>query len=371
MHRNTWMEIDLDGIEMNIRRIKAICGKRLICVVKADGYGCGDLMVANTALSAGADMLAVSSADEAFILRNKGYEGKLLILGHTDAEDIEALAGADTAVPAYSMNWVRRIIQEHCEGLPVHIKVDTGMNRIGFRSVEEVREAIRLLKEAGCHVEGIFTHFACADSDPEMTRHQFEKFEAFVKGADYPFEWIHCDNSEATIWFRDDISNACRLGVAMYGVSDAIKDLLHPVALYSRIFLIKEIEAGETVGYGASYTAETKERIGTMPIGYADGFVRRNQGRLVYVSGQYAKIVGRVCMDQTMVRVPAETKEGARVELFGPHIPIETMADELGTIPYEILCLVSDRVTRVYFKNGKAFHEINGRILESEFLKTA
>ena len=371
MYRNTWMEIDLAAIEENVRRIKQIAGKRLIAVVKADGYGCGDEAVLKAAMNAGAEMAAVSSADEAFILRNKHYEGPILILGHTEPEDAPLLCAQRISVPAYSLNWVKRVVQENCAGLRVHIKCDTGMNRIGFRSIEEIREAIVLLQNASCNVEGIFTHFACADTDPDMTQAQFEKFAAFVKGADYPFEWIHCDNSEATVSFKDDLSNACRIGISMYGVSETLKDLRHPVSLYSRVFLVKQVHAGETIGYGATYTAEEDEWIGTMPIGYADGFIRRNQGRKVYIGGQYCEIVGRVCMDQTMVKLPCPVKEGSLVEIFGPHIPIEAMAEDLDTIPYEILCLISDRVTRIYTDHGEVSGEENGRMKESEYEKTA
>lgn len=371
MYRNTWMEIDLDGIEENIRRIKKICGKRIIAVVKAGGYGCGDMMVARAARNAGAEMLAVSSSDEALILRNKGYEGPLLILGHTDAMDLGKLIQNHVTVPAYSMNWVKNAVKTDCSGLCVHIKCDTGMNRIGFRDGADIREAIRILLDHGCKVEGIFTHFACAESDEAMTQRQFDAFSRFVKEAAYPFEWIHCDNSEATIRFRDDLSNACRLGIAMYGISETLHDLCHPVALYSRMFMVKRVPAGETVGYGATYTTKEDEWIGTMPIGYADGFIRRNQGRKVLVNGREARVVGRVCMDQTMIHLAQEEPEGSVVEIFGPHIAIEDMAEELETIPYEIFCLISDRVTRLYRSGGTIRYESNGRINESEYEKEA
>ncbi len=365
MHRNTWMEIDLDAVEENIRRIGSVCGKRMIAVVKADGYGCGDIQITEAAKRAGAVMMAVSSSDEALILRQKGYDGDLLILGHTDADDLQAMRMNHVSVPAYSLNWVRRAMEAGCQGLKVHLKIDTGMNRIGFRTVDEAKQALQLLIDAGADVEGIFTHFACSDSDREHTLGQFERFKTTVQALDYPFAWIHCDNSEATLWLKEDVSNACRIGISMYGISEAIPDLKQPVSLYSRIFLIKQVKQGETIGYGASYTAKKDEWIGTMPIGYADGFVRKNQGRKVFVRDQEAEIVGRVCMDQTMIRVSPDIPEGTKVEIFGPHCSLSRMAEELDTIPYEILCLVSDRVTRIYKRSGTKVAESNGRMNEA------
>ena len=371
MHRKTWMEIDLNAIEENIRTAAEVSGKKIIAVVKADGYGIGDLAVANSAMAAGAVMLAVSSSEEALILRNKGYKGDMLILGHTDTEDIPRLIKEHVAVPAYSANWVRNVIAQGCRGLRVHIKADTGMNRIGFKDNEEIRTAVRDLCEAGAEVEGIFTHFACADTDPEFTKKQYERFISAVDAANHPFRWIHCDNSEATLSFHDDRSNACRFGIGMYGISDTFSGLKHAVSLYSEIFMVKQVPAGETIGYGATYRTEQPEWIATMPIGYADGLARKNQGRNVFIGGEYAPIVGRVCMDQTMIRLPYPMKEGSVAELFGPHVPLEDMAKDLETIPYEIICLISERVTRIYKRDGKTVDEFNGRVIESRYTPEA
>jgi len=365
MHRKTWMEVDLDAIEENVRTARSVSHKDVIAVVKADGYGLGDIAVANAVIRAGAVSLAVSSSEEAMILRNKGCTEPILILGHTDPADLSQMAAENIAVPAYSMNWVKAAVQQPCEGLRVHIKIDTGMNRIGFRSLEEVREAIALLEQAGCDIEGIFTHFACADSDRQFTEKQYRRFEAIVTQCGHPFRIIHCDNSEAALSFEDPLSNAVRFGIGMYGISETYQGLQPAVSLYSRIFLVKQVPAGETIGYGASYQTAEDEWIATMPIGYADGLIRKNQGRCVYADGQMAPIVGRVCMDQTMIRLEHPVEEGTVVELFGPHIPLEKMAEELDTIPYEIICLISKRITRIYKRNRKTVNEFNGRMAES------
>jgi len=366
MYRKTWMEVNLDSIIENVRKIKNICGKKFIAVLKADAYGCGDMHVADAVLEAGADMLAVSSLDEALILRNEGYTGKILILGATDPKDVNILVKEGISTAAYSMNWVESVIQNDCEGLQVHLKVDTGMNRIGFKDNETLKEAFNLLKEHGCVMEGIFTHFCCADTDRDLTDLQYERFSSAVKSLDYDFEWIHCDNSDATIFFKDPLSNACRVGISLYGVCTYEKTLKYPISLYSEIFMTKTIQKGETVGYGATYTAEEEQWIGTMPIGYADGFIRMNQGRNVYVDGELCPIVGRVCMDQSMIRLNHDVPVGTKVEIFGPHISLEDMANDLRTIPYEIICLISPRVTRTYIYHGKQLDEENTRLIKSQ-----
>ena len=366
MYRNTWMEVNLDAIADNVRRIRQICGKRIIAVLKADAYGCGDNHVAKAVLEAGIEMIAVSSLDEALMLRNEGYDGEILILGATDPQDAAVLIREDISAAAYSMEWVRAVASMNPEGLKIHLKVDTGMNRIGFKDIPSLQEAFRTLKNAGCAAEGIFTHFYCADTSRELTQKQFDRFAEAVNALDYPFPWIHCDNSDASVFFKDDLSNACRLGVSMYGISSYLDDLRHPIALYSQVIMTKTVKAGETIGYGALYTAQQDEIIATIPIGYADGFIRANRGRSVWIDGQFAPVTGNVCMDQIMVRLEKDVPVGTPVEIFGPHIHLETMAEELHTIPYEIICLISGRVTRTYRWHGQELIEENARFSKSE-----
>lgn len=366
MYRNTWMEVDLDAIAENVRKLKETCGKKIIAVLKADAYGCGDSHVAQAALESGAEMFAVSSLDEAMMLRNEGFDIPVLILGATDAEGIPAMIENNISAAAYSMDWVKQTIQKECRGLKVHMKVDTGMNRIGFRDINELKEGFELLKEHGCIMEGIFTHFCCADTDLAFTDRQYARFEKAVKALDYPFEWIHCDNSDATAFFRDPVSNGCRIGISLYGINTYAKDLRYPISLKTKVIMCKHVPAGETIGYGATYTTKEDEIIATLPIGYADGFIRANQGRKVYIGGTYAEIVGRVCMDQCMVRLENEVPVNTEAEIFGPHISLEDMAADLHTIPYEIICLISGRVTRKYIFHGETMDEENTRMIRSE-----
>ena len=366
MYRKTWMEVNLDAIYDNVRTIKEHCGKKFIAVLKADAYGCGDYPVAKTCLEAGADMIAVSSLDEALILRNKGYEGDLFILGPVDPKDIPIASAYNIAVAAISAAWVNQVCRLHCKGLKVHLAYDTGMNRIGFKDLATLHEAYDLLLQSGCSIEGIFTHFCNTDKeDRSYTDNQFAEFKKAVASLNHPFQWIHCDNSDATIFFEDEISNACRVGISLYGISPYTDCLKPAISLYSEISMSKSIQAGQSIGYGWTYTAKQDEIIGTCPIGYADGFVRRNQGRNVYVDGMMCEVVGRICMDQCMIRLNHDVKPGTPVEIFGPHIPLESMAKDLNTIPYEIICLISGRVTRRYLYHGKPVNEITPRLNES------
>lgn len=365
MYRKTWLEINLDKIENNFKACAEICSKKMIAVIKADGYGCGDSFVAKAVIEAGAQMLAVSSLDEALMLRNEKYDGPILILGATDPIDCNTMIESNISAAAFSLDWVNKIIKQNPQGLKVHLKVDTGMNRIGFKNLVELKEAFEKLKNAGCVMEGIFTHFCCVDSNMQMTLTQYHTFEKAVKFLDYPFEWVHCDNSDATVSFKDDISNACRLGISLYGISSYKKDLEYPVSLYTTVSMVKTVPSLETIGYGATYQTNQDEIIATLPIGYADGFIRANSGRNVYVDGDYCKIVGRICMDQTMVKLEKKVDVNTIVEIFGEHINIEQMASDLNTIPYEILTLMSDRITRKYIWHNEKFEETNFKLIKS------
>lgn len=363
MYRKTWLEINLDAIYENVKNIKDICGKKFIAVLKADAYGCGDIQVAKACLDAGADMIAVSSLDEAVILRNKGYEGELFILGAVDPSEVSVLIDMNIATAAISLKWAEEVITQNCKGLKVHLAYDTGMNRLGSSNLEELHACADLLKEHGVFIEGIFTHFCNTDKeDRTYTKDQFALFKEAVTSFSEPFKWVHCDNSDATIFFKDDISNACRVGISLYGISPYKNDLKPALSMYSEVFMTKTVYKGESIGYGWTYTSDQDELIGTCPIGYADGLIRKNQGRKVYVDGMECEIVGRVCMDQCMIRLEHDVAPGTKVEIFGPHISLEKMAEELDTIPYEIICLINSRVTRKYIYHGETMCEVTPRL---------
>lgn len=367
MYRNTWLEINLDAYKENCLKLKKKANKDMIAVVKANAYGCGDHFVIETAKEAGAKMLAVSSLDEALILRNEQEDLDILILGYVCPKDIPVLIENKIQTALVSKEWLKEVLQVEHAGLMIHLKYDTGMNRIGVKDETTLLECFKLCKDNDIEVMGIFTHFALSD-DPcqTMTKKQYEQFEKGVKALNVQLKWVHCSNSDAIIDFDTPISNACRFGIAMYGYASHTFDLKPVLSLYSEVVHTKFVKKGETIGYGATYTADEDCFIATLSIGYADGFLRKNQGRKVYINGHLYEIVGRVCMDQCMVKVDENVHVNDRAEIFGTHISLESMAKELDTIVYEIMTNLNERLTRVYIKEGKVLEEVNTRLINSK-----
>lgn len=362
MHRQTWLEIDLAKIKYNIQQIQAIQKKDIIAVLKANAYGCGDVEIAHFLKTMKINFIAVSSVDEAIVLREHDFQGKILVLGGSSCTDIDILKKYHITVTAYSLAWVQSFIKYDLSGIDIHLKVDTGMNRIGFDNTATLVTAMNLLQQKKANIEGIFTHYYLADTDDKTTNRQFNDFKKIVLSLHYPFQYIHADNSDASLSFKDTFTNAIRLGIGLYGYCAKNKILKEALSLYTKPIMIKEVLPGETIGYGASYKATTKETIATLPIGYADGLLRINQGRKVFFNGHYGTIVGRICMDQCMVKVDHPINLNDTVEIFGQHISLMTMAKEINTIPYEIITLLSSRVTRIY-KNIDQQKEENWRYL--------
>lgn len=364
--RDTWAEIDLDQMRNNIKELTHISSKPFFAVIKANGYNCGDEYIARTAIENGAVYIAVSSLDEALALRNKGILDPILVLEYMNTQALIVARENNVTVTASSMEWVKEAVFNDLTGLKVHFKYDTGMNRIGFKNIEELRGGLSLLQRQKAEVEGIYTHFACSDNgDNKMCQNQLDLFREAVNALSHPFRWIHCANTDASLHFKDDISNATRCGIGMLGVASYAANL-HPVmSLYSKIVHIKQVKKGESIGYGASYYAVQDEWIATIPIGYADGWIRKNQGRCCIVDGQECEFVGRICMDQAMIRLPKKYPLGTTVELIGRHMLIEKVAAELETIPYEVMTLLSDRVAKIYRKNNHIINILNTRLDEN------
>lgn len=363
MYRNTWLEINLDRFKENCKYLMTHTNKRLIAVIKADGYGCGDALFARCALDVGASMVAVSSIDEAMCLVNANVDSEILILGYVDPSCIEKIKDKKIILTVVSLAWAKKLVEYDCKGLKVHLKVDTGMNRIGIKDKCELKEAYQLLTSAGVIVDGIFTHYACSDNlDDALTVEQFERFKEAYEYLGVSLNYVHANNSDASLRFKDELTNACRCGLAMLGYASYDSPLKPILSLYTTIVNTKIVHKGETISYGATYTCENDELIATLPIGYADGFIRRNQNRKVYVDGVYAPLVGRICMDQCMIKIPYDMNVGVKVEIFGEHISLEKMAKELDTITYEIICNLNERLTRKYIKDNKLYLEINKRL---------
>ncbi|MBQ2061330.1 MAG: alanine racemase [Oscillospiraceae bacterium] len=375
--RRTWAEIDLDALEHNYRTLRAHVGQnvKFLGVVKADSYGHGCIHISRLLQELGADYLAVSSIDEAIELRVHDITLPILILGYTPADQVGNLIDyritqaitSPEAARAYSTEAVR-----HGGELLVHMKVDTGMSRVGFlcqgghfeQAVADITEACRL---PGLCTEGIFTHFAVSDEpDKEesviYTRNQLELFRRTIAAVEEKwgqrFALHHCSNTGATALWPDAWMDMIRPGLLLYGCGEFAEQLgLKPVMrLKTSVSIIKTYDPGTTVSYGRMFKAERTTRMGVVPYGYADGFFRTlsNRCRMMTADGP-APQRGRICMDMCMIDLTdlPDVKEGDEVEIFGEHISVNEVAALAGTISYEITCAVSKRVPRVYLRHGQ------------------
>ncbi|KGX86504.1 alanine racemase [Pontibacillus litoralis] len=373
-YRDTWLEVSLSAIHQNVNaflnHIQKEC--KLMAVVKADGYGNGAVRVAEAALEAGADYLAVAFADEAIELREAGVEADILLLGYTPEESMEAVIKHDITVTIFtneSLQAVIRVAERLGKKPRIHIKVNTGMNRLGVQSKEKLLQlATRAQQSEAVYLEGVFTHFADADNeDPSYTEKQFAKFKQMLHYLEAHHILIpikHCANSAATIAFPSMHLDMVRVGVSIYGLypathlQDKIK-LTPTMTLKTTIASIQLVSANEPISYGCSYYTKRNSTIATVPIGYADGISRQlsNKGH-VTVNGQKVRIVGKVCMDQMMIDITDVSSEiGDEVVIYGDaeqgYMPIDLVAEQMGTIHYEVATLIGKRVPRHYTIEGK------------------
>lgn len=368
--------MDLDALSHNMREIRRLSDKDALvtAVIKADGYGHGAKKIAQTLLDNGADRFAVAVLDEGIELRKAGFEVPILILGFTDEERSEEIISYNLEQAVYSWDLAEEISKEAVRQkkiAKIHIKVDTGMGRIGLKpdkdSVQLIKKISRL---PNIVIEGIFTHFAVADTlDKAYTEGQFEKFRWICQELEKENVRInlkHCGNSATIIDLPGMHLNMVRAGIILYGLkpSDEVMldkiELKQVMSLKVRISHVKEIEAGQSVSYGRKFIASKRSKIASLPIGYADGFTRMLSGKAeALVKGCRVPVVGRICMDQCMIDVTGieDVKVGDEVVLFGKQgegfISIDELAEKLDTINYEIVCMIGKRVPRVYIKNGK------------------
>lgn len=366
--KRTWVEIDLDALKNNYRKILNKCNAEIIPAVKADAYGHGGVEIASALQSFGNDFFAVSNVAEAIELRENGITGKILILGYTPEEGVEYLLKYDISQCIYSEDYAE-IISNKAKTLggkiKSHLKIDTGMGRIGFVLREEDLDLCgieRVLNLEGLDFEGIFTHFPSADSklknDVEFTKNQYKKFTQTVSVLEekgYKFKIKHCCNS-AGLWAFDNMHmDAVRPGIILYGINpsediDVSSDFIPVMSMYSVVSMVKDAYVGDTVSYGRTYTADKKRKIATISAGYADGIPRllSNKG-YVYINGKRAPIIGRICMDQFCIDVSdiEDVKIGDTAEIFGKNISVTEVAKIAQTIGYEIICGVTKRVPRI------------------------
>lgn len=376
-YRDTWAEINLDHIYYNVQSLKQILPEKvtLFAVVKANAYGHGDVQVARTALRAGASYLAVAFFDEAIALRKKGITAPILVLGSSRPEDVALAAEQDITLTVFQQEWLLKAkgLLKTNKQVRVHIKIDTGMGRIGVRAKQELKEVESLIRENSCfYLEGVFTHFATADQlDQVYYKQQLTLFNDLLAQFQKLPDIVHCSNSAASLRFPESYFNGVRMGISMYGLSPSPEiapvlpfQLREAFALQTKLIHVKQMKQGEKVGYGATYEAGENEWIGTLPIGYADGWIRKLQGQDVLVDGKRTPLVGRICMDQSTIKLPSSLPLGTIVTLIGTQgtetISVNEIARKLETINYEVTCMVSNRIPRVFIQEGKIVEVVNG-----------
>ena len=374
--RRTWAEIDLDALESNYQAIRKWIGPevKFLGVVKADAYGHGSIQVSKTLEKLGADYLAVSSIDEAMELRKNDVHMPILILGHTPREQVGNLIAYDITQAVTCKAKAIEYSEQACRvggQLKIHIKVDTGMSRLGYlcdgdflgSGVDGIVEACKL---PGLLAEGIFTHFALSDEEGEAARaythKQFKLFRQVIDGAEekwgQKFALHHCANTGATADYPETYLDMVRPGLLLYGYGEhAAKLGLTPVmTLKSTVSTIKIYPAGTPISYGGIYVTKKKTRMGVLPYGYADGFLRAlsNQCSVLTCDGP-APQRGKICMDMCMIDITGMSgvEVGSEVEIFGKGNSLDYLAKKAGTIPYELTCAVSKRVPRLYMQGGE------------------
>lgn len=386
--KRTWAEIDLDALDFNIEHIQASVPENhlIMGVVKADAYGHGDAFVAKRLAEKGFAWFGVSNIEEGISLRREGITQPILVLGYTPVECAGLLAEHKITQAIVSLEYAQQLQEEAKKAgvlIDGHIKLDTGMTRVGFQCddadfVTSIRGIKKVTEMSQIKITGVFTHFAVADTYsgdcPEYTQMQFDRFVKMAKackeeGIDLGLH--HVANSAATISYPKNHLDMVRSGIITYGMlpSDECQgkiDIKPLMTLKTSVALVKEVKAGSQISYGRTYTADKDRVIATVPIGYADGYNRllSNKARML-VNGHFAPVVGRVCMDQTMIDVTdiPGVKIGDEVVVFGRQgdavLPVEELAQIIGTINYEVTCAISKRVPRVYKKDGKVVGVVN------------
>ena len=379
--RPVWAEIDLDILANNMKNIKKLAGnKEVIAVVKADAYGHGALDVAPCLLENGASRLAVAMLTEAIELRNNNIKAPIMILGYTPLDLGEELINFDIEQTIYDLDYAKELSDLALtlnKKAKVHIAIDTGMGRIGFLPTDESFNSIcEICSLDGLDAVGIFTHFSSSDeADKEYTQYQFNQIYDFIRklennGINIPLK--HASNSAAIIDLPNTYLDAVRAGIILYGYypSNEVKkenlSIKPALTLKAKIAHVKELESNMYISYNRTFKTSRKSKIATIPIGYADGYIRtlKHDAKII-VNGQLAPIVGNICMDQFMIDVTdiPNVKTGDEVILLGESNGIKFNADDIAkcmnSINYEVLCLLKKRVPRAYIKSGQIIHVKN------------
>ena len=385
--RRTWAEIHLERLMKNVQRIRRDlhAGCRIMGIVKADAYGHGAVPVAKALCRAGVEQLGVSNLEEAIQLRRAGIDVPILVISYTPPEEAVRLARYGVTQTVVSSEHALALSEAAVAAgveLTVHIKLDTGMSRVGFLCQEETMvrpiadEIAAVCRLPALQAEGIFTHFAAADEpDDAFTKRQFTLFMQVIDTlaqAGVTFSLRHCCISAATLRFPQMHLDMVRPGIILYGLQpdgwmgDSYPGYLPVLELKTTVSMVKDLQASVPVSYNRTYYTPAPKRVAVVPVGYADGYARAlsNRGEML-IDGRRVPVTGRVCMDQTILDVTAlpAVREGTVVTVFGRDgeavLPVDQLAAWSDTIPYEVVCGINKRVPRVYFENGEPVEQLN------------
>lgn len=374
--RATWAEINIDSLKQNYKNIKKLLKEdtKICGVVKANAYGHGSVQIAKTLVSEGVDYLAIATLEEGIELRNNDIEVPILCLGYIQENCFDLAVENDIDITIYkneSAQSLNKVSEQKNKKARVHIKLDTGMSRLGFPINDETVDSIeRICGYSNLNVVGIYSHFAMADeTDKTFTNMQFDKYKYITnklenRGIKIPIK--HICNSAGIMDCPDYHLNMVRSGIILYGhypSDDVMKgtlDLKPVMTLKTTVSNIKTVDSNTGISYGQKYRTKSLSQIATVPIGYADGFTRMlNQNANMKVKDKLVPVVGRICMDQCMIKVDGlDIRIGDEVKIFGEEadVKIERLADSLNTINYEVLCMISRRIPRVYLEGNRVLH---------------
>ncbi|MFC5650296.1 alanine racemase [Paenibacillus solisilvae] len=365
-YRDTWAKVDLGAIRSNVLTIRKNLPShtKLMAVVKANGYGHGSVEAARMAIQAGAQYLAVAFLSEALQLRKNGITAPILILSPIKPQEVHAACILNVMLTVTSASWFDELSRVS-KGIPpkklkIHIKLDTGLGRIGIRNHQEWMDLVPWLQATDVIVDGVYTHFATAGrEETDFLQKQWGRFQemmAWVKNSGLKVNHYHCANSAAALRFPELAMDMVRIGAAMFGfypknlVPEV--DLKPALSVYSSLMEVKKLSKGEYIGYDNSYQAQDEEWIGTVPIGYADGWSQSLRGSEVLVDGCRMPVVGKICMDQLMIRLPCYYPVGTDVTLIGKQgsqmITCAELASYMGSVAQEISTSLTSRISRSY-----------------------
>lgn len=351
-NRNTYAVINVKNIRENIKKIINCYNNYsyYIGIVKADNYGHGGIESVEAVIDGGCNYLAVATLDEALKIRENIKNIPILCLGPVPCEHISLCIKNNITVTINSLEYLKELEKYNIEKIHVHIKINTGMNRLGISNIEELQDVINILNKKNALIEGIYTHLYDADNK-EIYEKQLSKFKEIINSIDISnIKIIHMAASDGIVnYTKPDFINGCRIGIMMYGFTkNKSLNLQSTFILYSEVIQINTLNKGDTLGYNGIYEAKQREKIAVVPIGYADGIIRKNTGRYVYINDRRYEIVGNICMDMLFIEIDDSVHLHDKVVMLKDISHIEEVAKYLETIPYEVMCMIGKRVERKY-----------------------